>query len=292
MECLCLRLFCHQDKDFSLMSSHSLIPVPQPGDTEWWASLMIRRAASNLTLLAAFGPRYLHAEENRHIHDWQLSFSTEATHFLYSYDLGCVEELVVWPPLSSGGRVALSPLLWLLFLSASLRPGGPEVHLAIASLLLQHDDRIPRTIPVIREQTYQLFPTSFFYIAGLLPDGRVSGRRYCALVPKRCKHLVLDSSFPSEARGSGFTTSTTLALLASSEVFRVITISRTYSWEVLARCGPPPVPVDPRAPPPAPPVVSPGWGDADWNWPPPSPARINFPIIPSQTQTNHTCRPV
>jgi hypothetical protein len=100
------------------------------------------------------------------------------------------------------------------------------------------------------------------------------------------RHLVLDLSFPSEARGSGFTTSTTLARLASSKVFRVITISRTYSWEVLVRCGPPPVPVDPRAPPPAPPVVPPGWGDAIWNWPPASTSRIDFFIIPARNPTH------
>jgi hypothetical protein len=46
------------------MSSHSLIPVPQPGDTEWWASSIIRRDASNFTLLSVFGPNYLHAEES------------------------------------------------------------------------------------------------------------------------------------------------------------------------------------------------------------------------------------
>jgi hypothetical protein len=56
---------------------------------------MVRRTASNFILLTAFGPRYLHAEENRHIYYWPPSLSTEATRFLYSYDLGCVEELVV-----------------------------------------------------------------------------------------------------------------------------------------------------------------------------------------------------
>jgi hypothetical protein len=93
---------------------------------------------------------------------------------------------------------------------------------------------------------------------------------------------------PPETRyyGSGFTTSTTLAQLASSEVFQVITIFRIYSWEVLARCGPPPVPVDPRGPPPAPPVVPPGWGDAEWNWPPPSSAHIDFSMTPSQNPTH------
>jgi hypothetical protein len=132
---------------------------------------------ANFTMLAAFGSRYLHDEESRHIHDWLPSLFTEATRFLYSYDLGCVEELVVWPPSFFGNRpsrVAPSPLSWLL--SVSLRPGGPEVHSAIASLMLRHGDRIPRTIPVIRKQTYQLSPTSFSRVTGLLPDGRVSGR--------------------------------------------------------------------------------------------------------------------
>jgi hypothetical protein len=120
---------------------------------------------------------------------------------------------------------------------------------------------------------------------GLLPDGRVSGRYYC-FVPKRRKHLVLDLSFPSEARGSGFTTFTSLAWLASSEVFRVITIFRTYSWKVLARCGSPPVPVDSQAPPLAPPVVPPGWSDADWNWPPASSSPIDFSITLARNPTH------
>jgi hypothetical protein len=245
----------------------------QPGDTKQWASSMVRRAAFNFTMLAAFVPCYLYTKESRHIHDWLPSLSTEATRFLYSYDLSCVEELKVWPPPSSGGGLAASQWPWLL--SAGFRSGGPEIHLAIASLLLRHGDGIPRPLSVIREQTYQLSPTSFFVLQGF---SRMA-HYYCP-VPKRRKHLMLDPSFPSEARGCGFTTFSTLARLASSEVFRVITISRTYSWEVLARCGPPPVPVDSPLPPSPPPVVPPGWGDADWNWRPPSLARIDFSMTP------------
>jgi hypothetical protein len=35
IECLCLPLFCRQDKDGSLVSFYTSIPVPQLGDKEW-----------------------------------------------------------------------------------------------------------------------------------------------------------------------------------------------------------------------------------------------------------------
>jgi hypothetical protein len=203
---------------------------------------MVRRADSNFSALAVFGPVYLVAGSRRGILSWLPDLSSDASSFLQTYNLGCVKELVVWPPQASGGhpsRGVPSPLPWLL--SPGLRPGGPEIHSAIASILLRESESIPRSIPVIREQTYQLSPTSSFRVAGLHPDRTASGRFYTP-EPKRRKHLVLDPSFPSEARGSGFTTSVSLARLASPEVFRVITISRTYSWKVLACCGPPPAP--------------------------------------------------
>jgi hypothetical protein len=166
MECLCLRLFRRQDKDSSLVSSHSLIPVPQPGDKKWWAFSMVRRVDSNFSALVVFGPVYLVAGSRRGILSWLSDLSSDASSFLQTYDLGCVEELVVWPPLASGGRPSRGvpyPLPWLL--SPGLRPGGPEVHSAIASLLLREGECIPRSIPVIRKQTYQFFPTSFFCVA-------------------------------------------------------------------------------------------------------------------------------
>jgi hypothetical protein len=86
---------------------------------------------------------------------------------------------VIWPPLASGGRPSHgvpSPLPWLF--SPGLRPGGPEVHSAIASLLLREGECIPRSIPVIREKTYQLSPTSVFCVAGLHPDRTALGRFY------------------------------------------------------------------------------------------------------------------
>jgi hypothetical protein len=128
-----------------------------------------------------------------------------------------------------------------------MAPLPSEVHSALASLLLREGEYIPRSNPVIREQTYQLSSTSFFRAAGLHPDRTASGRFYTPPL-SQIVALVLDPSFSSEARGSGFTTSISLARLASPEVFRVITISQTYSWEVLARCGPPPAPAVPRAP--------------------------------------------
>jgi hypothetical protein len=168
----------------------------------------------------------------------------DATSFLHTFDLGCVEELVVWPRVASFGR----PSRRAPFLLPGLRPGGPKVLSAIVSLLLREGDCISWSIPVIREQTYQLSHTSFFRVAGLHPDLTASGRHYTP-EPKRRKHLVLDPSFPSEARGSGFTSRIFLARLASPDVFRVITIFQTYSLEFLAQCGNPASPrCIPRAP--------------------------------------------
>jgi hypothetical protein len=82
MECLCLRLFRRQDKDSSLVSSHSLIPVPQPGDKEWWASSMVHRADSNCSALAVFGPVYLVAGSRRGILSWLPDLSLDVTSFL------------------------------------------------------------------------------------------------------------------------------------------------------------------------------------------------------------------
>jgi hypothetical protein len=111
---------------------------------------MIRRADSNFSALAVFGPVYLVAGSRRGILSWLPDLSLDATSFLWTYDLGCVEELVVWPPLASGGRPSHgvpSPLPWLL--SPGLRPGGPEVYSVIASLLLREGECIPRSISVI-----------------------------------------------------------------------------------------------------------------------------------------------
>jgi hypothetical protein len=48
-------------------------------------------------------------------------------------------------------------------------------------------------------------------------------------VTKPPSQSVASSSFPSETRGSGFTSRILLARLTNPEVFRVITISQTYS---------------------------------------------------------------
>jgi hypothetical protein len=34
-------------------------------------------------------------------------------------------------------------------------------------------------IAIVREQCYMLSPLSYFRVAGIFPDGRVSGRFYC-----------------------------------------------------------------------------------------------------------------
>jgi hypothetical protein len=163
MDCLCLRLFRRQDKDGFLVSSHTSIPVPQPGDKEWWASSIVRRADSNFSTLAVFGPVYLVAGVRSGILTWlppspwmrRLSFRPTTWAAWRSWWSGRL-----WLP---GGNL----LPWLL--SAGLRPGDPKVYLAIASLLLREGECIPRSILVIREKTYQLFPTSFCPYRGALP---------------------------------------------------------------------------------------------------------------------------
>jgi hypothetical protein len=69
-------------------------------------------------------------------------------------------------------------------------------------------------IPLIREQMYQVSPVSFFHVAGILPDGNVSGRFFKSDPDsngKEVTRLVVDEAVPSDGRdvlrGSGFTTS-------------------------------------------------------------------------------------
>jgi hypothetical protein len=111
MECVCLHIFHRQDKDCSLVSSHTSIPVPQPGDKEWWASSMVRRADSNFLNLAVFGPTYLHAGARHSIPTWLYPLSSDATSFLHTYDLGCVDGLKPRPATKTvlAARPFLSP---------------------------------------------------------------------------------------------------------------------------------------------------------------------------------------
>jgi hypothetical protein len=69
-------------------------------------------------------------------------------------------------------------------------------------------------IPLIREQMYQVSPDSFFRVAGILPDGNVSGRFFKSdpdTKGKEVTRLMVDEVVPSDRpdvmRESGFTTS-------------------------------------------------------------------------------------
>jgi hypothetical protein len=111
-------------------------------------------------------------------------------------------------------------------------------------------------IPIVREQCYMLSPLSYFRVAGILPDGRVSGRFYCPML-RFCTWLVLDASRSSQARGSGFDTLVAVSDLRGPGVHRAITcLGRgKYFWTVLhilepKRLAPPPsLPARPIIPP-------------------------------------------
>jgi hypothetical protein len=101
-------------------------------------------------------------------------------------------------------------------------------------------------IPLIREQIYQVSPVSFFRVAGILPDGNVSGRFFKSdpdTKGKAVTRLVVDEAVPSdgrdEMRGSGFTTSLPVSHFLTAPgpgggSRRVITSKGSYYWKVHA----------------------------------------------------------
>jgi hypothetical protein len=160
------------------------------------------------------------------IGSWLPDLSLPARRFLETYDICAIEELLVRRKPCTG-RIPLGwqteatdkanwfPLPWLN--SPYLCEGGTKIHTAVTDLLSQRGGiggadglrGIQKTIPIAREQMYQLPASQYFRVTGILPDGSISGRHFSPVSPERAKnpravYLQLDPDRPSEARGSGF----------------------------------------------------------------------------------------
>jgi hypothetical protein len=252
-ECLCLRLLRNEMSDRFLIHSSKEIPLPSQGGPSfqgWWASSLILWAGDNLTNLMVNG---LPASGHSHLSSWIKEIlsplSLEGLRFLTTYDLCCIEELLI----EEDGEYL--PLPWLL--KEGLQPGGPDVFKAVEQLLLAHGSKeMGGDIPIVKKQCYMLSPLSYFCVAGILLDGRVSGRFYCPM-PLFITRLVLDASRPSQARGSGFDTSVAVSDLRGPGVRRAITcLGRgKHFWTVLhiletkRLATPPSLPACPNIPP-------------------------------------------
>jgi hypothetical protein len=262
MECLCLRLY-RATVDHTLVYSDHAIPNPDDFDRddettdssagyEWWASSMLRFAGKNHTSLMA---KNLMAGGHDHIGSWLPDLYLPARRFLVFYDICAIEELLVRrepcegsiPPgwrTEATDRGNWSPLPWLN--SPHPCAGGPEIHLAITDLLSQRGGiggtaglrGIQQTILIAREQMYQLSASQYFRVAGILPDGSISGRHFSPVPCRRGKnpqavHLQLDPDRPSEARGSGFSSSVPCSVFQAPSSCRVITSKNKGYWRVV-----------------------------------------------------------
>jgi hypothetical protein len=174
--------------------------------------------------------------------------SAEAIDTLVRYDISCAKELIhlvdeEWVPIP-----------WLLGLGEDHPPGGPENYAILHDLLallppmtvdgdvmpLQTKDKcfpqIRTSIPIAREQMCRSSPTQYFRVAGILPDGRVSGRFYSPGKTKAVRHCIrLDPQRPFSRRGSGFDTSISQAEIQADSTRRVfvrMSGQRLY-WDVV-----------------------------------------------------------
>ena len=225
MECLCLRLCRRDPVDMTLLSDHVCVPVSPPTDSpkeEWWAKSLIRRAAEDRTSMVIQGT----APRHQHVLGILPHLSAQAQTFLDEYDLNSLEELIFSSPDSPP-----CPISWLN--SPDLLPGGEEVASAIASLLTDPAMALLATspIPISREQMFQLSPESFFRVAGVLPNGDISGRHY-SRIPRSPTRLQLDPEYPSFPRGSGFSTHISCESLQAPEVRRIIVANGGSFWEI------------------------------------------------------------
>jgi hypothetical protein len=212
--------------DHSLVYSDHAIPNPDDFDKEdetkdssagyeCWASSMLRFAGKNHTSLMA---KSLMAGGHDHIGSWLPDLSLPARRFLAFYDICAIEELLVRrdpcegniPPgwrTEATDRGNWSPLPWLNLPHPCA--GGPEIHLAITDLLSQRGGiggseglrGIQQTIPIAREQMYQISPSQYFRVAGILPDGSISGRHFSPVPGRRGRNprtvnLQLDPARP------------------------------------------------------------------------------------------------
>jgi hypothetical protein len=197
MECLCLRLLRQDKEDLSLIASCEQCWVPEkeppPGKrTEWWAESLMRRAQLNNITLHSFPlPNKRGPLHHRYIDEVLQPLSREA-----------LEELLVFTnePGSPPQGCYAGPLPWFLY--NGLGPGGREIYDKILALDLENDlQGIMDPIPLIREQMYQVSPDSLFRVAGILPDGIVSGRFFQSDPDTKSKavtRLVVNEVVPSD----------------------------------------------------------------------------------------------
>jgi hypothetical protein len=208
----------------------------------------VRRAQLNNITLHSFPlPNKRGPLHHRYIIEVLQPLSREALCFLNKFDLAAIEELLVFTnePGSPPQGCYTGPLSWLL--SNGLGPGGRKIYDKILALDLENDlQGIMDPIPLIREQRYQVSPDSFFRVAGILPDGNVSGRFFKSdpdTKGKAVTRLVVDkvvlSNGRGEMRGSGFTTSLPVSHFLTAPGCgggsrRVITSEGSYFWRVHA----------------------------------------------------------
>jgi hypothetical protein len=134
------------------------------------------------------------------------------------YDISCAEELI---QLTDEEWV---PIPWLLGTDKDRPPDGQEIYNLIHDLLVSlppitvDEDVVPiqaesecfpqigTSIPIVREQMYKISTNQYFRVAGILLDGRVSGRHYSRGKAKGPRpRIQLDAQRSSLRRGSGLT---------------------------------------------------------------------------------------
>jgi hypothetical protein len=143
--------------------------------------------------------------------------SAEAIGTIVKYDISCAEELI---QLTDEEWV---PIPWLRGTDEDHPSGGREIHNLLNDLLVSlppttiDEDVVPiqaesecfpqigTSILIARGQMYKISTNQYFRVAGILPNGRVSGRHYSKGKAKGLRPCIqLDAQRPSFRRGSGF----------------------------------------------------------------------------------------
>jgi hypothetical protein len=105
---------------------------------------------------------------------------------------------------------------------------------------MQTDDecftQIGTSIPIARKQMYRISANQYFRVAGILPDGRVSGRYYSQGKAKGPRpRIQLDPQRPSFRRGSGFDVSIPQDTIRADSTRRVLVrmSAQKQYWDVV-----------------------------------------------------------
>jgi hypothetical protein len=173
---------------------------------------------------------------HQHLLSWAKGMlSAEAIDTIVKYDISCAEELI---QLTDEEWV---PIPWLLGTDEDRPPGGQEIYNLLNDLLVSlpsitiDEDVVPiqaesecfpqigTSIPIVREQIYKISTNQYFRVAGILLDGRVSGRHYSRGKAKGPRpRTQLDAQRPSLRRGSGFDVSIYQDILWAESTRRVL----------------------------------------------------------------------